>query len=99
MFYIQKNSSIGGAYPAPQSSYAEGLLVISEEFLEVFFQYNGFVSIGHDGTQVTAISPKTEEWEKWKASLPPDPEPEPETEPVTWNALAESYKKGVESIG
>ena len=27
------------------------------------------------------------------------PDPEPETEPVTWDALAEAYKKGVESIG
>ena len=43
--YIRKNPNSSGAYPAPQSNYAEGLLVISEEFLEVFFQYNGFVLI------------------------------------------------------
>ena len=68
--YIQKIPNESGAYPAPQSNYAEGLLVISEEFLEVFFQYNGFVSIEHDGTQVTDISPKTEAWEKWRARSP-----------------------------
>lgn len=49
--YIRKNPNSSGAYPAPQSNYAEGLLVISEEFLEVFFQYNGFVLIEHDGTR------------------------------------------------
>lgn len=96
--YIRKNPNSSGAYPAPQSNYAEGLLVISEEFLEVFFQYNGFVLIEHDGTQVTGISPKTEAWEKWKASLPPDPDPEAETEPVTWDALADAYREGVESV-
>ncbi len=95
--YIRKNPNSSGAYPAPQSNYAEGLLVISEEFLEVFFQYNGFVLIEHDGTQVTGISPKTEAREKWKASLPPDPEPDPD--PVTWDALAEAYREGVESVG
>ena len=88
--YIRKNPNSSGAYPAPQSNYAE-------EFLEVFFQYNGFVLIEHDGTQVTGISPKTEAWEKWKASLPPDPEPDPD--PVTWDALAEAYREGVESVG
>ena len=36
-------------------------------------------------------------YREYVESLPPDPEPE--TEPVTWDALAEAYKKGVESIG
>lgn len=97
--YIKKNPNSGGAYSAPQSSYAEGLLTISEEFLEVFSRYNGFVSIEHDETQVTAISPKTEAWEKWKDSLPPDPDPEPDPDPVTWDALADAYREGVESVG
>ena len=48
---------------------------------------------------MTGISPKTEAWEKWKASLPRDPDPEAETEPVTWDALADAYREGVESVG
>ena len=96
--YIRKNPNSSGAYPAPQSNYAEGLLVISEEFLEVFFQYNGFVLIEHDGTQVTGISPKRKRG-KMEGISSSRSRSRGGNRTGDVDALADAYREGVESVG
>lgn len=77
MYYLRPTPNPGGAYGAPQSSKAPGLLELPDSLLSEFLAYNGFVTLTVEGEAVTAVTPDTEAWEAWKASLPPDLEPEP----------------------
>ena len=85
MPYINPIPNPSGAYPAPQSNPAPGLIPLTEEQAAAVLQYNGFVTITSeeeviedDFTRtVYTVTPNTEAWEAWKASLPPEPEPEP----------------------
>lgn len=77
MYYLRPTPNLGGAYGAPQSSKAPGLLELPDSLLSEFLAYNGFVTLTVEGEAVTAVTPDTEAWEAWKASLPPDLEPEP----------------------
>lgn len=77
MYYLRPTPNPGGAYGAPQSSKASGLLELPDSLLSEFLAYNGFVTLTVEGEAVTAVTPDTEAWEAWKASLPPDLEPEP----------------------
>ena len=76
MYYLNPTPNPSGAYPAPQSNPAPGLLELTEEQATTLIEYNGFVSIGQ-GADGLAVTPNTEAWEAWKASLPPETEPEP----------------------
>ena len=88
MPYINKTPNPSGAYPAPQSNPAPGLILLTEEQAATVLQYNGFVAITSeeeviedDFTRtVYTVTPNTEAWKEWKASLPPEPEPEPTQE-------------------
>ena len=84
--YITPTSNPSGAYPAPQSNPAPGLLPLTDEQAAMVIQYNGFVTIseGEDGEPV--LVPDTEAWEAWKATLPPEP---PEPEPSELDKLKE----------
>ena len=77
MYYLRPTPNPGGAYGAPQSSKAPGLLELPDSLLSEFLAYNGFVTLTVEGEAVTDVTPDTEAWEAWKASLPPDLEPEP----------------------
>ena len=88
MYYITPTQNSGGAYPAPQSNPAPGLIPLTDEQAAAVLRYNGFVTITSeeeviedDFTRtVYTVTPNTEAWEEWKASLPPEPEPEPTQE-------------------
>lgn len=88
MPYITQNPNSSGAYPAPQSNPAPGLIPLTEEQAAAVLRYNGFVTITSeeeviedDFTRtVYTVTPNTEAWEEWKSSLPPEPEPEPTQE-------------------
>ena len=68
IFYLNPNKNPSGAYSAPQSNKADGLIAITEQQKQLILQYNGFVvlSEGEDGE--TIIKPDTEAWESWKQS-------------------------------
>ena len=88
MKYVRSTPTPSGAYPAPQSNPFPGAIPLTEEQAETVLQYNGFVTITaseetivDDFTRtVYEVTPNTEAWEEWKASLPPEPEPEPSVE-------------------
>lgn len=71
MIYIDATPNPSGAYPNPKGQPFPGCITLTDEQAEIFFQYNGFVTV-KDGT----ATPNTEAWEKWKAEQP-DPEPAP----------------------
>ena len=70
MWYIQPTPREDGGYSSPQSTNAEGLLALPDEFLEEFIKYNGFVNLTVENNTVVFVSPNTEAWEAWKATLP-----------------------------
>lgn len=82
MKYLTPTPNPSGAYPAPQSGHFPGCLPLTDGQAATLVQYNGFVTIimeadpEIEGSSVT-VTPNTEAWEAWKASLPPEPEPEP----------------------
>ena len=98
MIYIDKNPNPSGAYPNPKCQPFPGCIPLSDEQAEVFFAYNGFVTLGDDGS----VTPNTEAWENWKASLPFPEEPEPEVpevdEPSVWDELDAAYQEGVNCV-
>lgn len=79
MKYIRATPNPSGAYPAPQSNPFKGAIPLTDEQVDTFLQYNGFVTITQEpdpeieGSTVT-VTPNTEAWEEWKASLPPEPD-------------------------
>ena len=88
MPYMNPTPNPSGAYPAPQSNPAPGLIPLTDEQAATVLEYNGFVTITSeeeviedDFTRtVYTVTPNTEAWEEWKVSLPPEPEPEPTQE-------------------
>lgn len=88
MIYIDPAPNPSGAYPNPKNQPFPWCIALTDEQAEIFFQYNGFVTITEreeviedDFTRtVYDVEPNTEAWEAWKASLPPEVEPEPTAE-------------------
>ena len=79
MQYIRATPNPSGAYPAPQSNPFPGSIALTDEQAATLIQYNGFVDIDlGDGDDVT-VTPNSEAWEAWKASLPAA---EPDTQPT-----------------
>lgn len=73
MIYLDPKPSKNGAYPNPKGQPFPGCIPVADEYLQTIIQYNGFVVVAEDGT----VTPNTEAWEAWKASLPPEVAPEP----------------------
>ena len=88
MPYMNPTPNPSGAYPAPQSNPAPGLIPLTEEQAAAVLRYNGFVTITSREEEyeegffrtVYEVTPNIEAWEEWKVSLPPEPEPEPTQE-------------------
>ena len=106
MPYINPIPNPSGAYPAPQSNPAPGLIPLTDEQAATVLQYNGFVTITaseetivDDFTRtVYTVEPDLEAWEAWKESLPPEPEPEPPPEYVTYSELAAAIREGANAV-
>lgn len=101
MQYISPTPTPSGAYSAPQSTYAEGMIAIPEEYLADFTAVGGFVTLQVVRGVVSGLTQNTEAWEAWKAEHPdpgPDPGPEPSGDYVTYGELAEAIREGVNSV-
>ena len=95
MIYIDAAPNPSGAYPNPKHQPFPGSVALTDEQAEVFFAYNGFVTVTQTDGSVT-VEPNTEAWEAWKASLPGE-ETEAETELTVWDELDAAYQEGVNS--
>ena len=51
-----------------QSTYAPGLIKLTDDQFNLYLQYNGFITI--TSTDPVTIEPNTEAWEAWKAEQP-----------------------------
>ena len=85
MKYLNPHPNPSGAYPAPQSNPFKGAIPLTDEQAETVVQYNGFVTVTSSEEEyeegffrtVYTVTPDTEAWEAWKATLPEESEPEP----------------------
>lgn len=101
MRYLQPIPNSDGSYPPPQSTPFKDAIPLTDEQAQMVVDYNGFVTItSHEETivddfmkTVYEVTPNTEAWEAWKASLPPEPEPEPTAEDVTLDMLADHEER------
>lgn len=80
MKYIKPNPNPSGAYGAPKEKGFPGCVALTDNQAAVLLQYNGFVILSEGDDGETIVTPNTEAWEAWKASLPPEPEPTPSVE-------------------
>ena len=88
MNYIHPTPNSSGAYSAPQRNPFKGAIPLTDEQVALFLEYNGFVTItSHEETivddftkTVYEVTPNTEAWEAWKASLPEETAPPPTQE-------------------
>lgn len=69
MWYINQDLNESGAYGTPQSTPFAGAIAITDEQLETYLQYNGFVVITAEKDQIV-VRPNIELWEKWKVENP-----------------------------
>lgn len=69
MWYINQNLTESGAYGTPQSTPFTGAIAITDEQLETYLQYNGFVVITAEKDQIV-VRPNVKLWEKWKVENP-----------------------------
>lgn len=69
MPYINPTPNPSGAYPAPQSNPAPGLIPLTEEQAATLTEYNGFVTITETEEGVT-VTPNVIAWEAWEAAQP-----------------------------
>lgn len=67
MIYIDNKPNPSGAYPNPTNEPFPGCIALTDEQAEIFFAYNGFVSVQIDGESVI-VSPDVTAWKAWKAS-------------------------------
>ena len=89
MIYIDPSPNTSGAYPNPKNQPFPGCIPLDGEQTAIFFEYNWFVTV-EDGV----VTPNTDAWEAWKASLPPEPEPEPTLED-RMTAMEDAVKRGL----
>ena len=82
MIYLDPTPNPSGAYPNPKLQPFPGCISLEGEGEALFFQCNGFVTLGEDGS----VSPNTQAWEAWKASLP---QQEPESAPTVEERVSE----------
>lgn len=74
--YITRTPNPSGAYPAPQSKYAKGLIPLTDEQTKIVIDYNGFVNITNHNDKIE-VTPNTEKWEEWKAQQEQQAQSEP----------------------
>lgn len=89
MIYIDPVPNASGAYPSPKNQPFPGCIPLDDEQAAIFFEYNGLVTVENG-----VVTPNTDAWETWKASLPPEPEPEPTLED-RMTAMEDAVKRGL----
>lgn len=70
IYYLNPNKNPSGAYSAPQTTKAYGLIAIMDEQKQTVLKYNGFVTLSEGENGETVITPNIEAWEQWKATQP-----------------------------
>lgn len=96
MYYINANQASDGGYNPPQTTPFKNALSLPDEFLELYIECAGFVTLTHENGVITSVSPNTEALEAWKAQQTAEIETENQnsSEPVTWAALDAAYNEG-----
>lgn len=97
MQYITYNPNPSGAYPAPQSNPAPGLVSISDTFAGQLAANKGFVRLTILDGRVIGLEPNEEARETWEASHPETPAEGRET-PLTESEMAAAIREGVDNV-
>ena len=96
VWYVSKTPMENGSYPNPISNKFVDSFELTQEQVDFYCQYNGFVFIKEteDGVELT---PNLEAWESWKEYMESLPKPEvPKTdEEKVYENLADAIRDGV----
>lgn len=65
-YYVNSNKNPSGAYPPPMTKPFKGSIPITDEQLNIFLEYNGFVEIAVVD-DIAQITPNVSAFEAWKA--------------------------------
>ena len=96
MYYVHKDANEAGAMSSPQSTPFRDALVLPEDFLGLYVECAGFVTVTHEDGVITSVTPNTEAHEAWKAAHAAETTQAAgeKDEPVTWAALDAAYNEG-----
>ena len=97
MYYINPTPNESGNHGNPMGQPFEGCLAMDESFLPAYLEAMGFVHVTVEDGAVTSLETNQEALEAYEADHPDLPPEEPE-EPVTWAAMAEAIRKGVNDV-
>ena len=99
MFYIKNQKNELGAFPPPQKTTAEGLVMLPEEMLDVYIEYSGFVNLGIADGVVFSVEPDITAYAKWKSEQEEitTAREEQTSDNVTWEELDKAYNEGRDS--
>lgn len=95
-WYVSKTPNENGSYPNPVSNKFMDSYELTDEDVQEYCKYNGFVFFEETGDGLV-ITPNTEKWEEWKEYMESLPKPEvPKTpEENVYEELADAIRSGV----
>lgn len=99
MFYINSTPKADGGYNVPQTTPADGLVILPDEFIDKYIELNGFVKLTIADGVVTAIRANNTARDAWLAKMEEaqaeqTPTETPDNDVVTWAELDEAYNEG-----
>lgn len=98
MYYINITPKENGGYNVPQTTPADGLVILPDEFIDKYIELNGFVKLTIADGVVTAIRANNTARDAWlaeeAAQAEQTSEETPDNDVVTWAELDAAYNEG-----
>lgn len=97
MYYINPTPNESGNHGNPMGQPFPNSVTLPDDLLSPYLAANGFVTLTVENGAVTSLETNQEALEAYEADHPDLPPEEPE-EPVTWAAMAEAIREGVNDV-
>ena len=94
MYYINPTPNKTGNHGNPMGQPFPNCVTLPDDLLSPYLAAKGFVTLTVENGAVTSLETNQEAYEADHPDLPPE---EPE-EPVTWAAMAEAIREGVNDV-
>ena len=97
MYYINPTPNKTGNHGNPMGQPFPTCVTLPDDLLSPYLAAKGFVTLTVEDGAVTSLETNQEELEAYEAAHPDLPPEKPE-EPVTWAAMAEAIREGVNDV-
>ena len=97
MYYINSSPNDTGNHGNPMGQPFPNCVTLPDDLLSPYLAAKGFVTLTVEDGAVTSLETNQEALEAYEADHPDLPPEKPE-EPVTWAAMAEAIREGVNDV-